>query len=104
MDLCLCLQLNFVNQYVYFVPIPYWFYYYSSVVQLKFGECDTSNSSSIVQGCFNYPGILVFPYEAESILSSSGKNCVRIFMRSALDLEITFRRMANFYDGSPTNP
>ena len=46
-----------------FVPIPSCFQDYSSVIELKVRDDDASRSSSIVQGCFGYPGSFVSPYK-----------------------------------------
>lgn len=41
------------------------FYYYNSIVDLEIRDGDTSRSSFIVQDCFSYPGLFVFPYKTE---------------------------------------
>jgi hypothetical protein len=48
------------------VPILYSFYYYCSVVQLEIMNGDTYRSSFILQDCFEYPVVLIFPYEVEN--------------------------------------
>jgi hypothetical protein len=52
MDLCLDLQFYFVDMSG-FMPISCCFCYYSSVVQLKIGNCDISCTSFIIQYCFS---------------------------------------------------
>jgi hypothetical protein len=42
-DLCLCLQFNFIYQPVFFMPILCDLYYCSSVVQLEIGNGETSS-------------------------------------------------------------
>jgi hypothetical protein len=52
-----------------FMPMACSFYYYNSVVQVEFRDGDTSSISFIVQDCFSYPGLSVFPYEVENFSS-----------------------------------
>ena len=46
-----------------FMPIPSCFYYCSSIIELDVRNGYASGSSFIVQDCFDYPRIFVFPYE-----------------------------------------
>jgi hypothetical protein len=50
------------------MPRPWCFYYYSSVVQFKFGDDDTNSIYFVIQDCFGYPGVCacVFPYETKN--------------------------------------
>jgi hypothetical protein len=48
------------------VPIPCSFYHYCFVVQLEVRDGDSLNSSFIVDNCFLYPVIFVFPHEIEN--------------------------------------
>ena len=47
------------------MKIPGCFHYYSSVVELEVRDRDASRSSFIVEDCFGYPVVLVFPYDVE---------------------------------------
>ena len=69
------------------------FFHYYSVVQLEVRESDASRSSFIVQGYFGYPGIFVFPYKFENCSFKVCKNCVRILMGIALNMQIAFGKM-----------
>lgn len=51
-----------------FVPIPSRFCYFNSVVHLKIRVSDPSLRSFIVQNCFSYLELFVFPYEIEYFL------------------------------------
>ena len=46
------------------VAVPYYFYYYSSVIEVEIWGGDTSSNSFIIQDCFSYPG-LVFSHDVE---------------------------------------
>ena len=48
-----------------FVPIQCSFHYYSSMIELEVRDGDASRSTFLVQDCFGYPGLFVFPYEVE---------------------------------------
>lgn len=41
-----------------FMPIPCYFYYYSSVIELEVRNGDASGSSFTVQDYFSYPGVV----------------------------------------------
>jgi hypothetical protein len=47
-------------------PAPRSFYHYCSVVQFEFMGGDSHRSSFIVEYCFCYPGLFVFPYEIKN--------------------------------------
>jgi hypothetical protein len=49
-----------INKPVY-MSIPCGFYYYNSEIQLEIENGDTTSSSFIVQDCFSYPELFVFP-------------------------------------------
>ena len=66
MDLGLGFQLDSIDNVSVFMPILCRFYYCSFVVQLEIRDGDASSRSFIVQGCFNYPELFVFPYEVEN--------------------------------------
>ena len=57
MNLCLGLQFNFIDQVVCFYAntIPWSFYYYSSVIELKIRVGDTSGSFLLFEIVFTYP-------------------------------------------------
>ena len=69
-----------------FMPAPSCFHYCSSVIELDVRKGDASGNSFIVQDCFGYPGLFVFPYEVDIILLRSVKNCIGILMGIALNL------------------
>lgn len=58
-DLCLDLQFDLIDSlFHFFVPNPWYFYYYSSAVQSAFGDNKTYISSFIFHDCFGYLGFL----------------------------------------------
>lgn len=76
------------------MPIVYCFYYYSSIAQLEIWMDDISNSSIIIQYSFSNSGFLMFLYEVEGYFFPFMKNCAEILMAVALNMLITFGRMA----------
>lgn len=49
-----------------FMPMPYPFYYYSSLAQPQFGDDDTFLGSFVIQDCFCYPMFFEFLYDTEN--------------------------------------
>ena len=47
------------------MPIPGYFKYCTSVAEFEVRDYDASRSSFIVQDCFGYLRVFVFPYEVE---------------------------------------
>lgn len=68
-DLCLHLQLNFIDQYVHFSCRYMCFYYYRTVLQLEIGKGYTFSSFFFIfKDCFSYSVCSIFPCEAERCL------------------------------------
>ena len=62
------------------------FFHHSSTVVLEIRDGDNSGSSFIVQDCFVYPELSVFPYEFDYCSFKYVKNCVETLMGIALNL------------------
>ena len=73
-----------------FVLVPSGFYCYSSVVQLEIGCHDTSRIVLAILG------VSCFHMKLKIVLSRSVRNCPGILLDIALNLKITFGRMAIF--------
>ena len=96
----ICVWVYFVvfNQ----IPLIYLFFLHHAVFItialqyiLKTGIL-TSRNSFIVQDCFRYPGYLIFHMKLRIALSRGVKYCVEILMCIALNLYVTFGKMAIF--------
>ena len=94
-DLDLGCQFYFIGQSVYFCANTVLFSFLF-VVQLKIRDNDTSHSYLNILDCFIYPGIVVFPFKVENVLSRSVKDCVGILVGIALNVQIAFGRMNIF--------
>lgn len=79
-----------------FMPIPRGFCYSSSVVQLKIRMVIPSEFHLLCRIVLVTLGFLLFYMKLHIVLSSSIKNCVGILMEIALNLQITFGRVAVF--------
>ena len=73
MDLLLCLQFNYIEQFSCFYLNITWFVLLLFIVELEISNGDTSGSS-IVQDCFNYPRFLTLHKEFSIVLSRSIKS------------------------------
>lgn len=65
MYLCVGLQSDFIDPAVCFYANSKLFYYWTSVVDLKIRDGDTSRKSFIVQDYFIYSEFFVLPYNVE---------------------------------------
>lgn len=56
---CLRLHFYYIDQHVFFMPIHWYFCYYSSLIQLQIRDGDTSSNSFTVQSCFICLGVFL---------------------------------------------
>lgn len=92
MDICQCLQFDFVEQHVCFYAntMLFFFFYYSYEVQLEIGNDETFSSPFIVQDRFSYLGfllcfVLFFHMNLRIVLSRFAKNHVEVLMGIAFN-------------------
>lgn len=99
LDFCLVFNLISLIHMTVSVPIPCSFYFYCSVVLFESRNGVTSNNSFIVQDYFSYPCfcfVQFFNMKLRIVLLRIVKNCVKILMEIALNMQITFSGMARF--------
>ena len=69
-----------------FMPVSSSFHNCSSMIEFDVKDGDASRSSFIVQDCFGYQGLFVFPLEGYIVLWRSVQNCVGILIGISLNL------------------
>ena len=69
-----------------FMLVSSCFYNCSSMIEFDVKDGDASRSSFIVQDCFGYHGLFVFPLEGYIVHWRSVQNCVGILMGISLNL------------------
>jgi hypothetical protein len=93
----LCLTFCLLIKMSVFMPIPSYFCYYRSVVQLVIKDSAiSSNTCFLFRIVFAILGFLCFYKKLKIVLSRSVKVCFGILMGIALNLKVAFARITIF--------
>ena len=76
-----------------FMPEPYYFNYYSFLIQFEIRKYYASSFVLLSQDCFGYWGSFVVSYNFRKVFSISVKNAIGILIGSALYLQIALGSM-----------
>ena len=79
-----------------FMPLTYYFDYYSFVMELEIRKCDASIFVLLSQDCFDYSESFVVPNTFYNSFSISVKNAIGIQIRITLNLQIALGNMDIF--------